>query len=213
MSIKITLLLIFGCSLQFNLMSAAPVDWDIINFAITNPVQSNPVFVQNAALNILAEYEGIAIPPAVTAIITTALTNVAGPSTNALNQPQPVGPTPVFKLFQKHHKQPAPDCGPNKIGEFLVSVPCPKATPKPPREIVVKLPCPTTKKPEEPQCNNCQSCSCNSCNCKSTKPPKTTTKKPRKTTTTKKPCKHTEKPCDCESDSSSGSYEYISVEN
>lgn len=241
MATKIGIILSIVCLLQPQLSISADVDWEILNFAISNPEKSNPEILKNAMMNILGGFTGsIASVPA--APIETTTTTVIPTTTEAspaarniltgfseqvpfyLNpiyyqQPQvsvpapdPLAATPPAAAPQpadsssfilpyptsllKKHQPKTPDCGPNKIGEFLVNVPCPKATPKPPREIVVKLPCPTTKKPVEESPCNCQSCV--SCKSRPSKSPK----KHQRTTTTKKPCEN-----ESVSDSHEESYE------
>lgn len=59
------------CSLQSTL--AAEADWEVLNFAISNPGQSNPEILKNSILNILAGF-GVSAPPPAPATTTTART-------------------------------------------------------------------------------------------------------------------------------------------
>lgn len=250
MASKVGIFLAVICLLQPQLSFASDVDWEILNFAISNPAQSNPAILKDAILNILGGFAGSVVPPMPTPGPTTTKapvpTTMKVPTTTAAPQiiwsghqgSQPFYINPIYyqapsapaapaaapvthahsvnyvhshPLGQLHHQNRPDPCGPNKIGEFLVNVPCPKPTTKAPREIVVKLPCPTTKKPEESTCN-CQCCPCNPC-----KPSKPT--KPRKTTTTpcptttKRPKPTTTAAPSCESESASSSESCESYES
>lgn len=242
MASKIGFFFALICLLQPHLNLSSDVDWEVLNFAISDPSQSNPEILKDAILNILGGFAGsIPLPsfptagpttaaPATTATPTTTPKPCNGPVINwPTVQQQPAAQSPIFispiylqQLQQQlqqaaaqqspaapaqnplsnilyHHRQQDP-CGPNKLAEFVVNVPCPKPTQKPPREIVVKLPCPTTKKPEQNQCN-CNCCPCNPC--QKQKPSRTTTTP--KPTTTKAPTSTTP---DCLSESSEDSYEH-----
>lgn len=249
MASKIGIFFAVVCLLQPHLNVASDVDWEILNFAISDPAQSNPAILKDAILNILGGFaSSVPLPSFPTAAPgtpappkPTAAPTAAPPRPTAAPAPAPVinwqflppqqpGQAPIYinpiylqqlqqaqqqaqqqnaaspvaspvsNFIYQHKRDP---CGPNKVAEFLVNVPCPKPTQKPPREIVVKLPCPTTKKPHQPECG-CNCCPCNPCNTpKSTKAPKTTT------TTTAKPSTTTSKHGESySSESSEDSYEH-----
>lgn len=269
MSTKFSILLAFICILQPHLfVNGRDTDWEVLNFAISDPGRSNPEVLKNAILNILGDFVGGAAPPppAPSTLAPVPTTTMAPARTTAAppcNCPACTAPPattsrpgppcwiellgahpnanqkvripcnfpglpslpslpsvpsvpclpslpslpslpqiPIEPLSRHHHhhhpSHPKPcNCGPNKLAEFNVNVPCPKPTvkPKPIREIVVKVPCPTTKKPD---CD-CQCCPCNPCTPKPTKPPK-----PSKTTSKRPP-----KPSKSCSEESSESHEVI----
>jgi hypothetical protein len=251
MSTKFSILLTFVCFLQPHLfVNGRDTDWEVLNFAISDPGKSNPEVLKNAILNIVGDLfttEATTAAPTTTPCpgattttkgcpICTKPTKPPKPTTPApckfpqipdnirppwidflshqqaaaivrsqqpmAQQPQPNplvsaahdflhykniphrhGDSPVNHYHSRPPTKPECNCGPNKLAEFDVNIPCPKPTPKPKpiREIIVKVPCPTTKKPE---------CPCNPCPCKNkpTKPkPKPSRTTTRRRTTSKRP--------------------------
>jgi hypothetical protein len=253
MSTKFSILLALICFLQPHLfVNGRNTDWEVLNFAITDPGKSNPEVLKDAILNIVGDFfttqattaaptttpcPGATTTKAPCGCSTTTTTTTPKPCKHIPNWPSNIKPPWIDWLSQQQQVQPAAaskmqyspnppapyvnthnflhaaniphrhgssgpvhhqhkpdcDCGPNKLAEFDVNIPCPKSTPKPKpiREIIVKVPCPTTKKPE---CE-CQCCPCNPCKNKPTKRPKpsrttrkrSTTKRPKPTRTTKPP--------------------------
>ncbi|CRK93776.1 CLUMA_CG007304, isoform A [Clunio marinus] len=132
------------CSLSFS--QAAEADWEVLNFAITNPDQSDPAVVKNSVLNIISSFA-----PSIQN--SRQATPTPSPSPTPTPTPSPTNsPGSLFPNIQFVTKPPPPS---NNLKPNVGTPPGPYPLPYPifisPSGQIIRLPIETEKKPKPTQ--------------------------------------------------------------
>lgn len=211
MAFKLFVLITVASCYVFSSTNAAEADWEVLNFAINDPGNSNPEIVKNSVLNILQGFvpQGplfVPAPTASTAAPTAAPTAppATAPPATAAPRPQPPYPYPPYPIYIP---QPQPQPGQQQQLPFPFPFPFPFPQPQP-QPTVAPTAAPTAA--PQPTAGPCPACwSPSPCGCSNQKknlaeflvdvPCPTTTPKPIKQIVVKVPCPTTtQKPCECQ---------------